>query len=454
MANRPNILYIHSHDTGRYIQPYGCAVPTPNLQKLAESGIVFRQAFCAAPTCSPSRAAMLTGQSAHSSGMLGLAHRGFELQDVRQHLQHTLKQNGYFTILAGLQHITNFGGKEWEKLGFDSGLDGIAVEDEMGRVDRYSTTHLRAARYLEGHPREPFFLDVGFIETHRPFYDPNLDEVPFIQPPRPLPDAPMIREDMSAFIETVKIYDRKVGVVLAALEKSGLADRTLVICTTDHGIPFPLMKCNLTDHGTGVLLIMKDAGLFSGGQGLDALVSQIDLFPTVCEYLEIPTPTWLQGQSLLPILRGEKQEVNSQVFAEVTFHAAYEPQRMIRTQRWKYIRRFGQRGLPTLPNIDDSPTKDFLLEHGLREHPLDAEMLFDLVYDPNEMNNLVCDSEYQLVLADLRSRLAEWMQSTQDPLLENTVIPFPEGAVVNDPNADNPYDWEPITQATHRRTRY
>jgi len=76
---RPNILYLHSHDTGRTIQPYGHAVATPHLQRLADQGVLFRRAFCAAPTCSPSRAALLTGQCPHSSGMLGLAHRGFRL---------------------------------------------------------------------------------------------------------------------------------------------------------------------------------------------------------------------------------------------------------------------------------------------------------------------------------------------------------------------------------------
>ena len=102
---RPNILYIHSHDTGRYISPYGHAVPTPNLQNLAEAGVLFRRAYCAAPTCSPSRAALLTGQSPHSAGMLGLANRGFQLGDFRQHIIHTLKGAGYTSALAGIQHV-------------------------------------------------------------------------------------------------------------------------------------------------------------------------------------------------------------------------------------------------------------------------------------------------------------------------------------------------------------
>ena len=88
---KPNILYLHSHDTGRYVQPYGHSVPTPNIQRLADQGLLFRQAFCAAPTCSGSRACLLTGQWAHSNGMIGLAHRGFELNDYDHHLVKTLR---------------------------------------------------------------------------------------------------------------------------------------------------------------------------------------------------------------------------------------------------------------------------------------------------------------------------------------------------------------------------
>src|SRR3954453_20221149 len=101
----PNILYIHSHDTGRYIQPYGKAVATPNLQRLAEEGGLFRNAHDANPTCSPARACLLTGQPGHSNGMLGLAHRGFSMLDYKRHILHQLKAQGYHAELAGLQHI-------------------------------------------------------------------------------------------------------------------------------------------------------------------------------------------------------------------------------------------------------------------------------------------------------------------------------------------------------------
>ena len=152
-----NILYIHSHDTGRFVQPYGHQIPTPHLQNLAESGILFRRAFCASPSCSPSRAALLTGQYAHSSGMLGLAHRGWKLHDYKQHIIHTLKTVGYSSALCGVQHIA-------------AGPDSIATigYDELIPARDARARHVApaAADWLKSAPSEPFFLDVGFVETH------------------------------------------------------------------------------------------------------------------------------------------------------------------------------------------------------------------------------------------------------------------------------------------------
>ena len=99
----PNIVYLHSHDTGRYVQPYGHQIPTPNIQLLADQGVLFRQAFCAAPTCSGSRASLLTGQYCHNNGLLGLAHRGWELNDYSQHLVHPLHEAGYRSVLEYLE---------------------------------------------------------------------------------------------------------------------------------------------------------------------------------------------------------------------------------------------------------------------------------------------------------------------------------------------------------------
>ena len=220
--------------------------------------------------------------------------------------------------------------------------------------------------------------------------------------------------------------------VLRALDDAGLAERTLVLCTTDHGIAFPRMKGNLTDHGIGVMLILRGPGGFRGGKVCDALVSHIDVFPTLCGLLHIERPRWLQGASLLPLVRGEVEELHEAIFAEVTYHAAYEPQRAVRTQRWKYIRRFDHHLGPVLANCDDSPSKDVLMRHGWTERSRPLEQLYDLVFDPNEACNMANDLSMAVVLEDMRTRLDDWMFKTDDPLLRGPVA-APPGAELNDP---------------------
>ena len=401
----PNVLYLHSHDTGRHVQPYGHGVATPRIQRLAEEGLLFRQAFSAAPVCSPSRAALLTGEYPHSSGMLGLAHRGFRLRDRGRHLANLLRAAGYWTALAGMQHEA----ADASEIGYD-------------RVLELESTHARdvapaAATLLrEGLP-EPFFLSVGFFETHREYPPPG--DARFALPPANLPDTPETRRDMAAFEASARVLDEGVGTVLDAV-----GEDTLVILTTDHGLAFPGAKATLTDRGLGVLLILRGLGLHGVS---DALVSQLDLYPTLCELAGIPTPPWASGRSLL---RGESHEA---VFGELTFHAAYDPARSIRTRRHRYIRHFdnGHAG-PVLANIDDGPSKELLIEHGLASRPRPAEELYDLVFDPNEAANLAADPAHAPVLAELRERLQAWMADTGDPLLAGPVAP-PPGAVLNLP---------------------
>ena len=157
---RPNIVYLHSHDTGRYVQPMGHSVPTPNLQRLAEQGVLFRQAFCAAPTCAPSRAALLTGQSAHSSGMLGLAHRGFALTDYAQHLVTSLNATGYRTILAGMQHVAA-GEDGPEVIGYDEELVLGRGETGSRAASPIWVDYMRTA--LKGLPSRDFEVPEGIV---------------------------------------------------------------------------------------------------------------------------------------------------------------------------------------------------------------------------------------------------------------------------------------------------
>ena len=428
---RPNILYIHSHDTGRYVQPYGFQVPTPNIQMLADQGVLFREAFCAAPTCSGSRASLLTGQYCHNNGMMGLAHRGWTLNDYGEHWVHTLREAGYRSVLIGEQHIST----DPRVIGFDR-----VVEVDSHRAEAVAPTTIET---LHQQPEGPWFLSVGFFETHRSFFAPtSVRDTLYSLPPTGLPDVPATRRDMAAFKASARSLDQGIGAVLHALHDLDLTDNTLVLCTTDHGVAFPNAKATLYDRGTGVMMLARGPGGFTGGKVLDAMVSHLDVYPTICELAGIGPPSWLQGKSLMPIVRGETDRVHDAVFAEITYHAAYEPQRSARTERWKYIRRFHDYPHPVLANCDDSASKDLWVEHGWGERLVPEEQLYDLLFDPDEGTNLAGDPSRSGVMTEMRERLDTWMRDTKDPLLDGPVLP-PEGAMINEPNQLSPDD--PLT---------
>ena len=483
MSKPLNILYIHSHDTGRYISPYGHKVETPNLQRLAEEGVLFRQAFCGNPTCSASRSVLLTGMYAHSNGMLGLAHRGFAMNDYNQHLVRLLKKHGYATALSGVQHEAH------DEAGDDSNADGGRHHGKDGSrtagrkaweiigYDQYlaepAKAHLGAADFLAKRTQgdKPFFLAVGFFETHRefPVEHPAVD-ARYVAPPAPLPDTSAVREDMARYLEMARTYDQKVGHVLNALDKAGLRESTLVISTTDHGIAFPAMKCNLTDAGIGIMLIMRGPRGFTGGKVIDSMVSHVDVAPTLFEVLGFPREAQFQGVSFLPQVQdaaaggspststgtagtgaasGTQGAVpktpgapRTALFAEVNYHASEEPMRCVRTDRYKYIRRYpihtdAAKDTPVLANCDDSFSKDCWLDAGWEHFRRGREELYDLILDPNERNNLAESTAHGEVRADLRRRLDAWMAETSDPLADRH-LPLPEKAIVNAPNARSP----------------
>lgn len=426
-----NIVYIHSHDTGRYVQPYGYSIPTPAIQSLAEEGTLFRKAFCANPTCSPSRASLLTGQWPHSCGMGGLVNRGWSLPNPQRLLPNFLREHGYATVRAGIQHVV----KNPDEGGYSRILEG-----EKGDWN----TALRATSFLKEQHDQPFFLDVGFFATHRlgdGFSNSPKNTIPtnpnYVRPPAPLPDDIMTRRDMAAYIDAARTLDNLIGTVIQTLDAQNFADNTLVICTTDHGVAFPRMKCNLTDHGMGVMLILRGPGGFKGGNVIDGLVSHIDLFPTVCELAELRFPDWLQGVSMLPLLNGA-DKVRSEIFGEINYHVCYEPQRAVRTEGWKYILRLHDRARPVLPDCDNGLSKTFLLKNDWELYEESKERLYNLVLDPNEVQNLVNDKEYEQKLGEMRALMLKWRKETGDPLIKEKLFDPPPSAQIVDSNARSP----------------
>ena len=184
----------------------------PNVQALADQGVLFREAFCAAPTCSASRACLLTGQYGQSNGMLGLAHRGWSLRDYSHHIVHTLRKVGYTSTLIGEQHIS----KDPQAIGYDE-----VMKVPTTRVESVAPL---AMEVLRREREQPLFLSVGFFETHREFLGPgSLRDVHFSKPPNNLPDAPEVRADVAAFKASARSLDHGVGMVLNELDSSPAA---------------------------------------------------------------------------------------------------------------------------------------------------------------------------------------------------------------------------------------
>ncbi len=422
-----NVVYIHTHDSGRYWAPYGYGMNMPNIMQIARAGIVFRNAFCAAPTCSPSRAALLTGMAAHSAGMLGLTHRGFSLNDPGKHMASFFSGQGFETVLCGLQHEA----EDVSSLGYS----------RIYRCDQPDSDRLRwdvdnaelACAYLRELHEHPFFLSYGMMNTHRPYPDHleggiNPDSV---LPPWCVPDNAENRRDMADYCYAVEIVDRCTGMILNTLRETGQLENTVLIVTTDHGIAWPFMKCTLYDTGIGVSLIMRIPGMEYKQHATDCLVSQVDIFPTLCDLLGIEKPDWLQGTSLVPVLQ-ENLSVRSSIFAEVNYHSSYEPMRCIRTDRYKLIVRFDDYLGIIATNIDPSMSKDALCRAGYMSWNHAREELYDLDIDPVERVNLIYSRDYQKIYHELNKKLYEWMLATNDPLcVYRYRIPAPEKARIN-----------------------
>lgn len=426
-----NIFYIHTHDSGRMLSPYGYALPSPEIDKFADSASVFRNCHSASPTCSPSRSALLTGMPPHTNGMCGLAHRGWHLNDYSEHLVHRLKKHGYETILCGIQHVA----PKDEMIGYDKIIGSRSysmgkTELSMEAFDIANTDSL-IEEIEKGNMHAPFFVSMGWYNTHREF-PPIADDInpDKLLVPSVLPDCKQTREDLAGYATSLKIVDNCFGKLIDTLKKQNLYDDSLVIFTTDHGPAFPKMKGTLYDTGTGVFLMIKMPNQ-KEPLVLDQLVTHYDILPTILEVLNLEKDPKLVGKSLVPILNGEHCEIHDEIFTESSFHAAYEPKRAIRTKRWKYIVHFDPDSTPVICNIDPSISKDLLLSYGLQSRAIDRVQLFDLYLDPQERENLAGKDEFKDIESELKDKLLAWMKQTEDPLLDNWQMPYSKDAIIN-----------------------
>jgi len=422
MNNKPNIVLFITHDQGQYAGCYDSphtpnSLNTPNIDMIAQNGVQFTNYFCTAPQCSPSRSSIKTSLYPHQNGLMGLVNLGWSMPEENKTLAMYLKENGYTTHLLGLQHEV-----------FDAKTLGYDTISKRGPEFKYSRARMekKYLDFLDEHKddEKPFFVNIGTVEVHRPYQawsepvDPERVKVPPY-----LPDNERIREDLAGFYGNIEIVDETIGNIFEHMKEIGLLENTLFIYTTDHGAPYPRAKCTLYDPGLKTLLLMHypSSEYFSGGKVVNSILSNIDLLPTLIDFIGGKIPEKIAGKSFLPILKGESERIHREIFAEKTYHEIYDPIRGIRTEKYKYIKNFEE--LDTLYQIPKDimmdPSGKVMREQYDKDRPM--EELYDLENDPNEMNNIIDNSEYADVAYELRTKLNDWMINTDDPLLEGKV---------------------------------
>lgn len=434
-ARRPNIPVITCHDLGRFLGSYGVeTVQTPALDAFAADGVHFTAAFCTAPQCSPSRAALFTGRYPHSNGVLGLTHAEFawDLGPDERHLGQVLREAGYTTAMMGVHHESHVGTPA--KIAARCGMDTIALGGHGEAVSAAALAWLGVV----GGGEQPFYLQLGYHEPHRvgatareasetmgficDYIAPDLSRGVTIPPY--LRDTASAREELAELQGAVRALDAAVGKVLDGLRDLGLAEETIVLFTTDHGIALPRAKCSLYDPGLETALLLRyPARGWQGGREIVSLTSNVDLFPTLLDAVGLPVSARVQGRSLLAALDCRPFTPREAIFGEMTYHDYYDPRRCIRTARHKLIVNFT--AAPAFMDPSQSwrrrtttvvPPAPALAYHPLLE-------LYDLVADPHEWQNLADDPAHAEVRRDLLARLQRWMADTADPLLVGAVTP-------------------------------
>jgi arylsulfatase A-like enzyme len=406
-----NILHFICHDLGRELACYANpTIPSPNLDAFAGESMRFTRYFAASTPCSPSRGCIMTGKYAHANRLMGLVNRGWDLPASQRTIVDALNDAGYHTANIGLQHerkdrTENRYAYEWTE-----SMDAKAVA-------------VRVGEYLE-EVSQPFYINAGTFEVHLRFDQPQYtpDDPDAVQLPSYLPDVPENRLERARFHGAIRYMDEAFATILDALDRTGHTDDTIVVFTTDHGEAFPRAKSTLYDPGIGTTLIIRHP---EGKAGVsDALLSNIDLMPTLLEAVGVPVPEEVQGRSFLGLLAGGEYTPRAEIFAEKNYHDHYDPMRCVRTQRYKYIRSF--KDMPNLPLPKD--ILESVMAKALRgdaNAPRPREELYDLHDDPGEETNRIDEPALTDVRRDLVARLDAWMRDTKDPLLETTDLPHP-----------------------------
>jgi arylsulfatase A-like enzyme len=431
-ADRPNILYCLADDWSYpHAGVYGDKViHTPNFDKLASQGALFTHAFSASPSCTPSRGAMLTGRAPHQLREAANLWSLFP-KDIAV----------YPDILERAGYAVGFADKGWGPGDWAAG--GCPRNPAGPRFANF-------AAFLKTTKSKPFCFWFGCHRPHRPYKQGSGIEagmkIEDVKVPPFWPDTPQVRSDILDYYANAQMFDSQLGEYLDLLEKNGLAQNTIVVVTGDNGWPFPRGKANLYDAGTRQPLAVRWPGKVKPGVVIDAFVNLYDVAPTFLDVAGIKVPSYMTGQSWVPLLEGKKQKGRDVVFVERERHANARkgdlsyPSRAVRNDSFLYIRNLRPDRWPggdpemwkavgPFGDTDDGGTKHEIIDNRdeMKMEPFfklafakrPAEELYDLKKDPNQLKNVADEAEYASAKKQMRKKLDDWMRKTADPRFDH-----------------------------------
>lgn len=438
-----NIVAIMSDDHSRStVGAYGDRqAVTPNLDRLAQAGALFTRAYAAAPVCSPSRAAFFTGQFPSQVGVHDFflnnpyySRRGLEPQALTW--PQVLQRHGYATALIGKWHLGEGEQFDPHRRGFDYfvGYDyGVPPYDPVLNVDgeeKKVTGHTsdiftgEAVGFLERNRKRPFALVITYREPQQPWDKVPAEDLAAVADIHPVVpagkgmDPQWLTQQLRNKYAAIHTLDRSIGRVMETLRRLKLDSKTIVLYAGDHGmlighhglfgrgavgvvVADSVVNAEgfatLVDDAIGIPFMIRWPGVVKPGTRIDTLTSNTDVFSTVLGMLgiEVPREAKPQGVDLSPVLRGTGTVDRDAVFAQYDMeNYGRNYLRMVRTDQWKLIRRFG-----------------------LAADSAFLDSLYDMQADPGETRNLIRSPQLQTVKADLERRLQQWQKRIQDPVL-------------------------------------
>lgn len=406
-ADKPNILVLVADDAGW--RDFGCygneTIQTPNIDRLAEKGLLCKNAFLTCAQCSPSRISILTGKYPHATGAEDLH---TPLPAGERLLPSYLKDAGYFSGNIRKSHLGPNGDTQF---------------------DWYARNLSDFSAFLDSCKNRPFFMWVGFLDPHRPYQAGTVahpsDPAEVTVPPF-LADTPETRAELAAYYDEMLRLDMGVDSLSMELDRHDLTENTLIIFFSDNGAPFPREKGTVYDSGIKTPLIFSWPKRIQPGNVYEGLVSLVDLAPTLLEIVGLEPSAEMQGRSIAGILQDHSVPGREFVFSERNWHNCDEHIRSVRASRLKLIENaYTEWPHGTPADITSSLAWQDLFhlkQEGnlnraqglLFQVPRPRIELYDLENDPWEIDNLAADPTYRDTVMELMSVLERWKEETGD----------------------------------------